>query len=103
MDERIRTVLDALSAQPRDINAYLSRPGPDFEVLSNSGVETLLNQLLSADPNGEERVAFSSLLHTWDNVKEAAWTAGTPRNTDSCRTSRGKRRMFFSAFLLNRT
>ncbi len=86
MDERVRTVIDVLRAQPRDIRAYLARPGPDFDNLSSSGVSRLLDLLLSNDPNGEERVAFSNLLHTWDNIKDATWIDGTLRNTAARRS-----------------
>jgi len=81
MDVRIRTVLDALSAQPRNIRAYLKQPGPDFTPLSEEGVQALLDCILQADPNAAERVFFSNLLHTWDNIQGAAWTSGTSRNT----------------------
>jgi hypothetical protein len=81
MIARLRTVLDAFAAQPRDLKAYLARPGPDFPEISASEVDALVDLLLSKDPNSEERSTFSNLLYTWDNIKEDAWTHGTQRNT----------------------
>jgi hypothetical protein len=80
--ERIKTALGAMAqAGPRDLRAYLEKPGPDFAAASPAEIESMLSMLLSPDPNNEIRLLFSNLLRSWDNAKEGKWTNSTIRNT----------------------
>lgn len=79
--ERINVALGAIASGPRDLRAYLSQPGPDFEKASAGEVNAMIDMLLSQDPNDSPRLRFSDLLRTWDNTKEDKWTSGTQRNT----------------------
>jgi len=80
--EYIEVALGAMTTSgPRDLRAYLARPGPDFDLAAPSAVGAMIDMILSADPNGGARLHFSSLLRAWDNTKSARWTGGTPRNT----------------------
>ena len=84
--ERIEMALGAMtSAGPRNLRAYLEQPGPDIVKASGSNVDAMIDLILSPDPNQPARLLFSNLLRTWDNVKEARWTRGTDRNTESRR------------------
>lgn len=79
--ERIDIALGAMSNTPRNLVAYLKQPGPDIEEATPAVINGMLDLLLSNDPNDLTRLRFSNLLRSWDNTKEATWTAGTARNT----------------------
>jgi hypothetical protein len=80
--EHIQMALGAMAAAgPRNLRAYLEQPGPDVDKASSSDVDSMVNQILAADPNHPARLLFSNLLRTWDNVKDARWTRGVDRNT----------------------
>ena len=80
--ERIEMTLGAMApGGPRDIRAYLEQPGPDFQKATPVEIDALIDLLLSADPNHPARLRFSNLLRSWDNAKDAKWSADTPRNT----------------------
>jgi hypothetical protein len=79
--ERIEIALGAMTAAPRNLRAYLGRPGPDVEEASASEIEDAINLLLSADPNNSARLRFSNLLRSWDNAKDSRWTGDTARNS----------------------
>jgi hypothetical protein len=66
---------------PRALRAYLAQPAPDFEKASAEKIDAMIALMLSEDPNASARLAFSELLRSWDNNKDAPWTAGIPRNT----------------------
>lgn len=84
--ERIETVLGAMaSGAPRDLRAYLQQPGPDFEKVDTGVVDSILDRMLSPDPNNPARLRFSHVLRSWDNAKDAKWTDGTARNTEARR------------------
>jgi hypothetical protein len=78
----IDLALGALQAGgPRDLRAYLAKPGPDVELAAAEAVEEMIDMLLAADPNAPERLMFSNLLRSWDNSKDPSWSEGTDRNT----------------------
>src|SRR5262245_51041624 len=80
--ERIQMALGAMTAAgPRNLRAYLEQPGPDVDRASSSEVDSMIDLILSTDPNHPARLLFSNLLRTWDNVKDARWTSGVDRNT----------------------
>ena len=80
--ERIQTALGAMGQSgPRSLIPYLEKPGPDFDTASGEELRGTLDMLLSIEPNGPARLLFSNLLRSWDNTKDAAWIAGTTRNT----------------------
>lgn len=84
--ERIETALGAMAqAGPRDLRAYLQKPGPDFPTAPPEEIETMLGMLLSPDPNNKVRLLFSNLLRSWDNSKDGKWTHDTTRNTGTRR------------------
>lgn len=84
--ERIDMALGAMkSAGPRDLVAYLRKPGVDIEDASDADLKTMLGLLLAPDPNDPSRLLFTNRLRDWDNTKADKWTNGTPRNTDSRR------------------
>src|SRR2546430_5171388 len=67
--ERIEMALGAMAlGGPRNLRAYLERPGPDFEDASKDEVDAAIDLLLSADPNHPARLRFSNLLRSWDNA-----------------------------------
>jgi hypothetical protein len=80
--ERLEVALGAMGAGgPRGLRAYLEQPGPDFERANAKEIEAIVDLILCPDPNHPARLRFSNALRSWDNVKEAKWTNGTPRNT----------------------
>src|SRR5688572_8723316 len=80
--ERIEAALGAMGARgPKDLLAYLTKPGPDFSDATASQLRSLIDVLLQDDPNSLPRLKFSHLLREWDNTKDAVWTADTRRNT----------------------
>jgi hypothetical protein len=70
---------------PRNLRAYLAQPAPDFERASPAEVDAMISLMLSTDPNTPARLGFSELLRSWDNLKDAPWAAGIPRNTEQRR------------------
>lgn len=80
-DEHIDMALAALQAGPRDLRAYLAKPGPDMEEASEQAVDEMIDALLAADPNTPVRLRFSNLIRSWDNLMSAPWAEGTKRNT----------------------
>lgn len=79
--ERIEMALGAMApAGPRNLRAYLEKPGPDQETASPSEIDQMIDLILSADPNHPARLRFSGLIMSWDNTKHAAWTENTSRN-----------------------
>lgn len=86
VDDHIEVALGALqSAGPRDLRAYLAKPGPDMDEASAEAVEEMIDMLLASDPNAPARLRFSNLLRSWDNSKDANWVEGTNRNTTARR------------------
>jgi len=83
--EYIDVALGAMASGPRNLRAYLTQPGPDFKRASKAEIESMIDLVLSEDPNNAARLRFSDLLRSWDNVKEAKWTNSTARNTSSRR------------------
>src|SRR5687768_12299399 len=82
VDEHIEMALGALqSGGPRDLRAYLAKPGPDMDEASAEAVEEMIDMLLASDPNAPARLRFSHLLRSWDNGKNVSWAEGTDRNT----------------------
>jgi hypothetical protein len=80
--QRIDMVLGLmLYSGPRNLRAYLEKPGPDVDQALPAAVAEMTNFLLSEDPNNQARLRFSSLLRSWDNAKDATWTESTQRNT----------------------
>jgi hypothetical protein len=80
--ERIETALGAMAqAGPRNLRAYLEKPGPDFSTASAAQIDSMLSMILSQDPNDKIRLLFSNLLRSWDNSKDGKWTSITTRNT----------------------
>lgn len=80
--DHIDVALGALqSGGPRDLRAYLAKPGPDLEEASAEAVEQMIEILLAVDPNTPVRLRFSHLLRSWDNSQAATWAEGTKRNT----------------------
>jgi hypothetical protein len=80
--ERIEIALGAMAVSgPRDLHAYLRQPGPDIKLATASEIESAIGAILADDPNNPARLRFSNLLRSWDNAKDAAWIAATPRNT----------------------
>ena len=84
--DRIESALGAMgSLGPKNLTAYLEKPGPDFETASGSEIGVMLDSLLADDPNAVARLRFSSLLRSWDNAKDAKWANGSSRNTEERR------------------
>lgn len=79
--EHIETALGAMATSPRNLRAYLAKPGPDFDEAPAAEIDYMIDLLLAVDPNDPARLRFSDRLSTWDNTKDATWTDGTPRNT----------------------
>src|ERR1035437_2660325 len=80
--ERIEVALGAMTTWgPRNLRGYLEQPGPDFEKSPAAEVESMIDLLLSADPNHPARLRFSDILRSWDNEKNAKWIDDTLRNT----------------------
>src|SRR5437870_4979785 len=80
--ERIETALGAMAqAGPRNLRAYLEKPGPDFTTAPVAKIDSMINMLLSPDPNDKLRLLFSNLLRSWDNSKDGKWTNTATRNT----------------------
>jgi len=80
--ERIEIALGAMAqAGPRDLRAYLEKPGPDFSSASPAEIDSMLGLILSPDPNSKIRLLFSNLLRSWDNSKDGRWVNATTRNT----------------------
>jgi len=79
--ERIEIALGAMARGPRDLRAYLEKPGPDLEKATSGEIDEMVNLLLSVDPNNPARLRFSNLLRSWDNAKDEAWAGVTARNT----------------------
>src|SRR4051812_32040703 len=80
--ERLEMALGAMApGGPRNLQAYLEQPGPDFTKASRAEIDAVVDLFLSADPNNPARLRFSNLLRSWDNIKDAKWTSGTARNT----------------------
>jgi hypothetical protein len=70
-----------LFSGPRNLRAYLERPGPDVAAAPPAEVASMIDLLLSEDPNHRARLRFANLLRSWDNDKDAGWTEDTTRNT----------------------
>jgi hypothetical protein len=70
-----------LFSGPRNLRAYLEKPGPDVEQALPAEIAAMTDMLLSEDPNNQARLRFSNLLRSWDNVKDATWAEETKRNT----------------------
>src|SRR5436190_2421127 len=80
--ERVEMALGAMAAVgPRSLRAYLEQPGPDVPRTGPADVDTMIDLILSPDPNDAARLLFSHLLRSWDNLKNGRWTRGTDRNT----------------------
>jgi hypothetical protein len=80
--ERIEVAIGAMAlGGPRNLRAYLERPGPDFENATTIEIDNMVNMLLSTDPNEPVRLRFSNVLRSWDNTKDATWGRNTVRNT----------------------
>src|SRR5688500_11680256 len=79
-------VLGAMAASgPRDLRAYLSKPGPDFPDATAKQMQSMLDLILSTDPNEPARLQFSDQLRAWDNSKDGNWIDSTVRNTSARR------------------
>ena len=76
-----------MGSRPRDLLAYLEKPGPDFQSLSDSELSDVLDLLLNSDANHPARLRFSNLIREWDNSKQPEWGASTPRNTADRRSA----------------
>src|SRR4051812_20849011 len=86
IDDHIEVALGALqSGGPRDLRAYLAKPGPDMDEAPAETVGQMIEALLASDPNASARLRFSNLLRSWDNSKDANWIEGTSRNTTARR------------------
>src|ERR1039458_6091216 len=80
--DRINMVLGAMApGGPKNLRAWLERPGPDLEKASASEIDEMIDMLLSSDPNHPARLRFSNLLRSWDNAKVSKWAGDTLRNT----------------------
>jgi hypothetical protein len=86
LNERIAMALGAMGeGGPRNLRAYLAKPGPDVTEAGPNDVDKMIDLLLSSDPNHPARLRFSHLLRFWDNVKDGTWTDSTQRNTSTRR------------------
>lgn len=84
--DHIEMALGALqSGGPRDLRAYLAKPGPDMDEASQEAVVGMIDTLLASDPNAPPRLRFANLLRSWDNSKNASWAEETSRNTTARR------------------
>jgi len=82
LDDRITTALGAIgSAGPRELDAYLRTPGPDFAPATDAELIQMHELILSQDANEAVHIRFSTMLRAWDNTKTDKWTDDTPRNT----------------------
>ena len=79
--ERLEMALGAMASGPRNLRAYIGKPGPDVEQADAPEIEHIIDLILSPDPNHVARLRFSNVLRSWDNAKGAKWTDNTGRNT----------------------
>jgi hypothetical protein len=84
--DRINAALGAMVDRPRALVKYLQQPGPDFDIASEADVQLMLSSILSSNPNELNRIRFSNLLYSWDNVKDGQWVDGTVRNSAARRS-----------------
>jgi hypothetical protein len=85
MDAEETRILAALGSMenigPRNLRKYLAFPSPDFEQISETQVDFLIDRILDPSPRASTALRFADMLRHWDNVKQDSWTVGTERNT----------------------